>query len=551
MMSQKTKLFFAIVLCLLLAAGSLLWALASVGSIYAFRSPLHAAPPAPGMTLGAPSSRQVVFVLIDGLRYDTATQQGVMPVLHDLRTRGASARMVSQTPSYSAPAYSVLLTGAWPYLSDGPAFNMVYEHIPALAQDNLFSAASRNGLGTAVSGYYWFEKLIPAGDTTASFYTPGEDQYADRDVLDAALPWLGTEKFDFILIHIDQVDYAGHHEGGPLDPRWDAAAARSDALLGEIISRLDLTQDTVLVCSDHGHIDLGGHGGSDPIVIQQPFVLAGAHVRPGVYDDVQMVDVAPTLAVLLGTNLPAISQGTPRVEMLADLPQDLLTNLDEAIIAQQQLLLADYTTAIGQPVDASALDGASVSAYQDALETARQARLRSERFQRGLLAIAIAAILITLYVRQRDEHTVWVLLGGFLYLLLFNLGYLLLGGKVYSYSAVTAELNLIVDSGLLCVVCTLLVGVMLSWRLGWWKLSKLEAALRRLRLAFVLVFLAALPAGFSFVWNGALVSWTLPELGTHFLGLLSQIQVIFISLGGLLLAGLGAGWSSYSAWRRR
>ncbi len=78
--------------------------------------------------------------------------------------------------------------------------------------------------------------------------------------------------------------------------------------------RLDLAQDTVLVCSDHGHIDLGGHGGPDAVVTQQPFVLAGAHVRPGVYEDAQMADVAPTLALLLGTNLPAVSQGSARVE---------------------------------------------------------------------------------------------------------------------------------------------------------------------------------------------------------------------------------------------
>jgi hypothetical protein len=539
-MNQKIKLVLYILLCLLLAAGSLLWALSSVESIYTFRSPLHDAPPAPGMRLGEPVSRQVVFVLIDGLRYDTSTWQEVMPVLHDLHTRGASARMHSQTPSYSMPAYSVLLTGGWPYLSDGPAFNMFYDDIPPLAQDNLFTAASRAGLGTAISGYYWFEKLISPGDTAASFYTPGEDQYADRDVLEAALPWLGDEKFDFILIHLDQLDYAGHHEGGPLDLRWNAAATRSDALLGEIISRLDLTQDTVLVCSDHGHIDLGGHGGHDAIVLQQPFVLAGAHVRPGVYEDVQMVDVAPTLAFLLGTNLPAVSQGAPRVEMLIDLPQDLLANLGEAMVAQQDLLLVGYTTAIGEPVDASTVDGTSIPDYQEVLGVARQARLRSERLQRGQFTLIGVVIIIALFLRGRNAQTLWILLGGVLYLLLFNLAYILLGGKVYSYSTVTAELKLILDSGLISVICTLLVWVVLSWRLGWWKLSKQEAALRSLQLTLVLVFLAALPAVFSFIWNGAFSSWTLPELGTHFLGTLSQVQIIFISLGGLLLAGLGA-----------
>ena len=150
-----------------------------------------------------------------------------MPFLAELRARGASATMHSRPPSYSAPGYTVLFTGAWPDISDGPALNLEYDRYPAWTQDNLFSAAHRAGLSTAVSGYYWFEKLIPQEAVTASFYTAGEDAAADRAVVAAALPWLANGEDQLILIHLDQVDYAGHHEGGPRDPRWDAAAPGS------------------------------------------------------------------------------------------------------------------------------------------------------------------------------------------------------------------------------------------------------------------------------------------------------------------------------------
>ena len=76
--------------------------------------------------------------------------------------------------------------------------------------------------------------MIPQGAVDASFYTPGEDAAADRAVVDAALPWLRTNDHQFVLIHIDQVDYAGHHEGGPVDPRWDDAARRADDLLARL-----------------------------------------------------------------------------------------------------------------------------------------------------------------------------------------------------------------------------------------------------------------------------------------------------------------------------
>ena len=179
-----------------------------------------------------------------------------MPFLNSLRNQGASAKMHSQPPSYSEPGYTTLLTGAWPEINDGPAVNLDYADIPTFTQDNIFSAVHRLGLHTAISGYNWFEKLVPQSAVDASFYTAGEDAAADQAVMHAALPML-SGNYQLVLIHLDQVDYAGHHQGGPLDPRWNAAAKRADALLQQIVSAMDLKQDTVIVVSDHGQIDQG------------------------------------------------------------------------------------------------------------------------------------------------------------------------------------------------------------------------------------------------------------------------------------------------------
>ncbi len=281
--------------------------------------------------------------------------------------------MHSRPPSFSAPAYTVLFTGAWPDLSDGPALNLAYDQYSAWTQDNLFSAARRAGLSTAVSGFNWFEKLIPQEAVTASFYTAGEDAAADRAVVDAALPWLSNDKYQFILIHLDQVDYAGHHEGGPRDPLWDAAATRVDDHLREIAATLDLRRDTLLLVSDHGQIDRGGHGGHDPITLVEPFVLVGAGVRPGSYGDVNQVDVAPTLAVLLGANIPATAQGRALAEMLA-LTADQTTAVGRAIeraeTAQQAQLAAAYGAAINRPI--AAISGVDpVAGHQAAMTAAR------------------------------------------------------------------------------------------------------------------------------------------------------------------------------------
>jgi len=100
-------------------------------------------------------------------------------------------------------------------------------------------------------------------------------------------------------------------------------------MLGQIAEELDLTKDTLVIVSDHGHIDAGGHGGQEAVVLTEPFIMAGAGVVPGEYRDIQMVDVAPTVAALLGTSLPASTQGEVLTFML-NLPQEVIQELPAA-----------------------------------------------------------------------------------------------------------------------------------------------------------------------------------------------------------------------------
>ncbi len=206
-MKKSIWLVLGILACLAIAAGAYFWANGMINSLYAYRSPLHSTPPAPGAPLGEPLTRKVVLVVIDGLREDTSLKTEVMPFLNELRAGGASATMHSRPPSFSDPGYSVLLTGAWPDLSDGPAMNLPYAETPTFTQDDLFSAVHRAGLRTAISAYNWFEKLIPQDAVDASYYTAGDDAAADREVMAAVPPMLEGD-YALVFIHIDQVDYA-------------------------------------------------------------------------------------------------------------------------------------------------------------------------------------------------------------------------------------------------------------------------------------------------------------------------------------------------------
>jgi hypothetical protein len=535
-MKKSRSIIIGILICLVAMGIAYFWTNSLMNSIYAYRSPLQNTPPKASEPLGKPNTRSFVIVLIDGLRYDTSLKADVMPFLNQLRSAGAHGLMHSRPPTYSQPGYSAILTGAWPDISDGPAMNLNYDDIPTFTQDNLYSAAYRAGLHTAISSYYWFEKLIPQLTVSASFYTKGEDKTADEQVTEAAIPWLRDGQYQLMLIHLDQVDYAGHYEGGPIDPHWDAAATRADQLLEQIATTMDLTQDTLLVISDHGQIDTGGHGGQDPIVLMEPFVMAGKGVIPGNYGDVQMVDVAPTVASILGTSIPATNQGHPLVAMY-DFSLDQVDAINNQLSTQQSQLARLYQEAIGEPVNV-VLSQDIVTSTQTAMDKARESSLNIQRLPRGIVGFAVIFFLVSAAAWRARPYYNWMLIGIVCYILVFNIKYLLIDHKTYSLSSVRGATDLIASTAL-----TTLLALFVAWLvtiLGTkiYQFKPRKAA--NLTLTFVLVTLSILviPVMVNFFVNGAIVTWTLPNFLISFLGLIFLIQVMMVAAIGLFLTGI-------------
>ncbi|MCP4140593.1 MAG: sulfatase-like hydrolase/transferase [Chloroflexi bacterium] len=540
-MKNNRWVIIGIVFFVIVAVGNYFWVNAQMDSLFAYRSLLHNSPPVPGEAFEwaqeEKPTRRVVFILVDALRNDTSHKKDVMPYLNELRAQAAWATSHSQAPSYSAPGYSVIGTGAWPYLSDGPAMNLDYEEIPTWTQDNIFSAAHRAGLKTAISGYYWFEKLVPQNDVDASFYTPEEDTAADRAVLDAAAPWLKSDDYQFILIHLDQVDYAGHHEGGPQDPRWDEAAKRVDDHIREIVSLLDLELDTVVITSDHGQIDKGGHGGHEEIVLREPLVLAGAGIIPGQYPDTEMVDLAPTLATLLGANIPATSQGHILFDMLA-LSETQKVVVEKALIAQQRQLHAAYTESFSDPLPIRE-DMDFVTGTTFAIEATSTQQEDKER--RLSFNLPVFLTIIPAYLIFRNWKKVKMLFAGALaYILLFNVYYVLVAQRTYSFSSVAGLDSFVLFNAITAVVLLGAIWLFLILKLGILKKGVAESAEKTILLTAFILYLLSLPVLWHYAVNGSLVTWFLPEFPIMFRGFLGMVQSIMVAVVGIVLTGVGA-----------
>lgn len=521
---------------------SYLWATSLMDSLYAFRSPFAGAAPAAGLPVGKPLSRRVVAIMVDALRVDTAANDKVMPFLNRLRAQGASAIVHSGLPSYSAPSWSVLAIGAWQDLSDGPAMNPTLpENYHVWTQDNIYTSIHKAGLHTAVAGNQHFQYMIPPAAIDASAWTSEENNAADQENIDAAVRFIQSEKYDYVFSYVVQVDNAGHNEGGPLDPRWSEAATRADSLIEKIVGTLDLSKDTVLIYSDHGQIDAGGHGGQDAVVLVQPFIMAGANVKPGVYGDIQQVDIAPTTTVLLGAGIPSISQGHPLTDML-NLNSDQLAAIRQSVIIQQAGLYQAYATVMNTKPAQLSLEANQdpITVYQVAVQKIKSERLTRERLPRFGFISLLALIPAYILFRLRSRNMLWYFLAVVIYLAAFHMQYALLNGGTYSLSTVLSSSNLISTTAIYSCLAFLLAWLVASLGLRIFSMPRLQAVHTHLALIFIILYFIAIPTLWSLGYNGALVSWTLPDIGSMFLGFLFSLQLLVIAAVNLPLMAIMA-----------
>ena len=306
-------------------------------------------------------AQRVILVIIDGLRVDASRE---MPFLESLRAKGASGRARAEFPTLSLPGYTTILTGVSPRDS-GVRTN---EWSGRLAVDSLVDRV------TAVGGRAAFASdrasLQPMfGPTWARQIVAVDDR---------------TEQL--IVLVPSTLDRAGHDHGGASQEYRETAHAIDNAL-GATLASVDLSRDAIVVVADHGHTDRGGHGGDGEEVAEVPLIFAGAGIRRGTsFGDVALVDVAPTIAVLLGIPCPGHSSGKTVVAALA-LEDSALRALGTSEAARLAYL----------------------APYRSSLELAAQHRATVARWVRGPCAVAVLlamAVAIVFGARRR-----WIAIG--------------------------------------------------------------------------------------------------------------------------------------------
>ncbi len=507
-----------------------------------------------------PLTQRVVLVLVDGLRLDASRN---MSRLNELRQRGADLSVRVGQPSLSYPSWTVIASGTWQEIS-GVTTNWYEGEVQV---DTVFKAARDAGLPAVIVGTGGWKKLYGSHLTEFVKVSGPEDENAppeawaqmDSDALRLAIRVLDDYPEGLILVYFGGTDELAHQYGGVSSQYLDEVR-RVDEYIGRLAERLDLEKDVLIVTADHGHVDVGGHGGWERSVLHVPLVMVGKAIRHGAYTERLQADIAPTIAALLGVPIPVHAQGRPLVEML-----EASADAKGRIGLNAGLQLVGFYDSYAQTLGVKPFAGGILTKYRERLArgeegalsgmweemTARAQAARARRFWRErllrlpiALGIALVPLLYLLLFRGRLRQLLLPLGFALLYFVFYNA--LFFGrGYTWSLSAFNTETQIkaffnqrLLDAAVSFIVAGLLLAFVS------WKRPLLQTLERMVTFAFFVGYFLLLQVDLFYWLYNIRFAWALPDLKLGFKYYMDLLQMVPTGLLGVILAPLGVliGW---------
>jgi predicted AlkP superfamily pyrophosphatase or phosphodiesterase len=261
---------------------------------------------------------KVLLVGWDGVRPDILREVPT-PVLDALAENGAfSENAETARPTVSGPCWSSILTGVWPEkhnVQSNDFSSNLYEAYP-----DFFTRieAIHPELNTFVVADWLPLVAEDAGGPLVSDAIDHKvvlDGYelgwleADSVSVDYALEELGNDDPDILFVYIGSPDEISHHIGG-IGAEYRDAIATADRHLGRLMegikARRSFPQEDwlVLVITDHGRTEGGGHGGETPEETTIFYLASGPSAQVGTpTGSPSVVDLAATAFAHLGIDV--------------------------------------------------------------------------------------------------------------------------------------------------------------------------------------------------------------------------------------------------------
>ena len=274
----------------------------------------------------APLAKHVVLIGVDGFGAHWIPWDK-MPNLKALRDSGLYAVARDTYPTSSAINWATAFFGTVTEVHGYRNWNSEKPDVPpptaALCDGRLpcvFSEIRRQDPSAYTASFYTWPGLGFCHNTNTvsavqNFPGPGRDAYPPRDkgVIDEGLKQLAN-KPKLILFYQGQVDSLGHGYGWGTE-QFTNACVRVDENIGRIVAGVKeagMWEDTVfMLIADHGG-EGKKHGLANLNCFEIPFLVSGPCVKGlRLREPVLLADTAPTIARILGYEVPECWRGRP------------------------------------------------------------------------------------------------------------------------------------------------------------------------------------------------------------------------------------------------
>ncbi len=265
---------------------------------------------------------KLLVIGIDGLRWDRV-ERSVAPRLTALSDRGVFAPSLLPheygAETVSGPGWSTIATGVWPAKHgvrdnefEGKRYDRYPDFLTRIARAGRSTMAVLDWPPLAQEGVFSTEVgHLVTGDGEAHGYL-----VEDRRLTGEAVRLLRHGQPDAAFVYLGSVDMVGHGWGA-MSVEYVEMIRTVDGLVGQLLDAIEHRPSRgsehwlIMVTTDHGHLDEGGHGGFGDDERGTFVLYGGDHVEPGERDDARIVDIAATALAHFGLSIPAELDGRP------------------------------------------------------------------------------------------------------------------------------------------------------------------------------------------------------------------------------------------------